>query len=146
MRVINPKKNIPHGVLSVQDIEEYLKINFDRVLMDYYFGRLCVIWNVRGFKWKWVENLYDYKFCFWVALTNLHDKFHPLRADDGHNYNQLCIRSESISNEQTEKRRKTKKRYRRSSADVLIINIGRLQDAPICLPRSLTKMIYKLSN
>lgn len=34
----------------------------------------------------------------------------------------------------------------KSSAEVLIMNIGQIQDTSIILPRPLGKMLYKLSN
>ena len=68
--------------------------------MENYFGRMGNLWGVISLKYKWNESNYDMIFRCCLALTNVHVRHNPLRADDSDWYNQYRNRLLAIGEQE----------------------------------------------
>ncbi|ETV71859.1 hypothetical protein H257_12992 [Aphanomyces astaci] len=89
LRAITPTKRPAGGVLTVSEMDVNDKIASDRVIIEKIFGRLKTLWSVVGDTLKWKRDNYDIYFQSYVAFTNVHIRFMPLRAEDGHDLHRL---------------------------------------------------------
>ncbi|RHY10687.1 hypothetical protein DYB36_001509 [Aphanomyces astaci] len=89
LRAITPTKRPAGGVLTVSEMDVNDKIASDRVIIEIFFGRLKTLWSVVGDTFKWKRDNYDIYFQSCVAFTNVHIRFMPLRAEDGHDLHRL---------------------------------------------------------
>ena len=78
---ILPIKKSPGRALSMADEAFNRSVSSDRIIVEYYFGRLTKLWTLLDKKWRWAESLYDDFFKTGVALTNFDIKNNPLRAE-----------------------------------------------------------------
>ncbi|KAF0710588.1 hypothetical protein AaE_012461 [Aphanomyces astaci] len=89
LRAITPTKRPAGGVLTVSEMDVNDKIASDRVIIENFFGRLKTLWSVVGDTFKWKRDNYDIYVQSCVAFTNVHIRFMPLRAEDGHDLHRL---------------------------------------------------------
>jgi hypothetical protein len=113
MRVIYPVRRRPSTPLTLAEESLNHDISSDRVVVENYFGRLCTLWAVCADKYRWQEGSYEMFFRACVALTNLHARTHPLRAQDGVNYGDYLRRLYSIGAERRAHRLESACRARR---------------------------------
>ena len=59
MRTIQPKKKPKGGVLTTDEIQRNKRVSSDRVLVENYFGHVCMLWKVSYATYKWGEKKFD---------------------------------------------------------------------------------------
>ena len=105
VRSIQPKKQPRNGSLSADDIERNHRVSSDRVIVENYFGRLCMLWKIMYKKFTLSEERYDQILRLCVALTNFHVSLNPLRAEDSDYYGRTLARYASQAQLDRERRR-----------------------------------------
>ncbi|GMF31977.1 unnamed protein product [Phytophthora fragariaefolia] len=113
IRTIQPKRKPRGSELSNQDVARNRLVSSDRVLVENFFGRVCMLWKAMYVAYKWSEVRYDMiaRICF--ALSNYHVSYMPLRNDDNVRYRSVLARYESMADEAKQKRaRSRQKAYR----------------------------------
>ncbi|KAJ8577028.1 hypothetical protein ON010_g2179 [Phytophthora cinnamomi] len=113
MRVLIPKRSRPAVPLTVEEEAVNHDISSDRVVVENYFGRLCTLWSLCSDKYRWQEVKYEVFFRACVALTNVHVRDHPLRAEDGEHYRDYLRSLNSIGTERRARRLEANRRSRR---------------------------------
>jgi hypothetical protein len=101
--------------LTHEEICRNAKVSSDRVLVENYFGRLC-IWKIMYTTYKWKRDSYDLYLQFCIALTNFHISLQPLRADtDQAMYTRVLSRFASMALTETRRRERkgTRQKERR---------------------------------
>ncbi|KAG2814004.1 hypothetical protein PC129_g3495 [Phytophthora cactorum] len=111
LRTIQLKRKPRDGELSHQDMTRNRLVSSDRVLVENYFGRVCMLWKVMYTTYKWGEVRYDMiaRACF--ALTNFHVSFMPLRNEDNKLYHSVLSRYQSMAEDTRERRKRSQKTY-----------------------------------
>ena len=112
LRSVIPRRKPINGHFSIHDEAQNKKISSDRIIVENVFGRLCTNWNILSSKYRWAEKNYDKSFTMFISLTNLHIKWHPLRAADLDRQNQIKNRQYAIGEETVMKRRRAQEKYR----------------------------------
>ncbi|OWY99315.1 LOW QUALITY PROTEIN: hypothetical protein PHMEG_00029695 [Phytophthora megakarya] len=72
LRTIQPRKQPRGGTLDHEDIARNKAISADRVLVENFFGRMCLLWKATYATFKWNENRFDSVARLCTALTNYH--------------------------------------------------------------------------
>lgn len=106
-------------MLNLAERRENENISADRILVENYFGRQSVLWNIVASKFRWGEGLYDDIFRMTVALTNLHVRWHPLRDADGKTYERYRKRLREIAEGGIRKRKRAQAAYRKRRKRVM---------------------------
>lgn len=83
IRAVHSKNAPLQSYLTADEIWTNFKIFSDKVIVDNWFQRKCILWTVVFNEWCWKETLYSADFSLEAALTTTHTRFHPLREDDG---------------------------------------------------------------
>ncbi|RQM29800.1 hypothetical protein B5M09_012234 [Aphanomyces astaci] len=83
LRAVIPIKKPAGGILTMDDIQTNDRIATDRVIVENFIGRLKTLWSICSDCYRWTRQNYDVLFRTCVAMTNVHIRMHPLRADDG---------------------------------------------------------------
>ncbi|ETV73524.1 hypothetical protein H257_11648 [Aphanomyces astaci] len=78
-RAIHPKKRPVNGVLDRADLERNTNVSSDRVIVENFFGRVCLLWKVSYSTFVWGTKCYDVIQRLTFALTNFHLALMPLR-------------------------------------------------------------------
>lgn len=112
LRSIQPKKIPRNGSLSSDDITRNNRVSSDRVIVENYFGRMCMLWEIMSKKYVWDEGKFDQLSRLCCALTNFQVSLHPLRAEDGGYYKRVLAQYASDANQ----RRKRRAESQRESA------------------------------
>lgn len=112
LRTIQPKKQPRGGTLDRDDIARNKAVSSDRVLVENYFGRMCVLWKAVYATFKWNENRFDSVSRLCVALTNYHVGLMPLRARDNEHYDMVLARYQSMGERVRNQRARTQRHYR----------------------------------
>ena len=86
LRVLLPEKKRPHRMLSVDEEQGNSDLSSDTVIVDNYFGRSAMLWEVVSLKYRCSESMYDTIFRICMGVTNIHYSWHPLRDVDGQDY------------------------------------------------------------
>lgn len=105
VRAIQPKKQPRHGSLTADDVARNQRVSSDRVIVENFFGRLCMLWKVMYKKFTLAEEKYDGILRLCVALTNFHISLNPLRAEDADYYARTLARYASQAQLDRERRR-----------------------------------------
>jgi hypothetical protein len=113
MRVVIPTRRRPSTPLTVDQEAINHDISSDRVVVENFFGRLCTLWSLCSDKYRWQEVRYETFFRACLALTDLHVRDHPLRAEDGERYRDYLRRLTTIGAERRERRLEANRRARR---------------------------------
>lgn len=69
-------------MLTLDEEASNKDIDSGRIIVENYFGRLCILWYILSSKYKWMEGFYDNIFMFCLALTNIHVRNNPFRQED----------------------------------------------------------------
>ncbi|KAG3025731.1 hypothetical protein PC121_g7031 [Phytophthora cactorum] len=56
LRTIQPKKHLRGGTLDHDDIARNRAVSADRVLVENFFGRMCMLWKATYATFQWSEN------------------------------------------------------------------------------------------
>ena len=91
----------------MDDQKDNENISSDCVLVENYFGRMCILWTVMSNKYKWPGNKYDMICKLCVSLTNIHIFWHPLRERDGEFYRAFVNRIYEIGENEVKRRSQT---------------------------------------
>ncbi|ETV77220.1 hypothetical protein H257_09107 [Aphanomyces astaci] len=112
VRAVLPKKKPAGGILTLDDIRSNDRIASDRVIVENFFGRMKTLWAVCGETYRWSRDNYDVLFQTCMALTNVHIRLHPLRADDGKVYSQYINRMALIGSKKDKGKKTSARTYR----------------------------------
>jgi hypothetical protein len=82
IRAIHPIKKKSNIRLTLSEKTFNREVSSDRIIVENYFGRLTMLWEICSRKYRWQEDMYDVIFSMAVALTNFHISKHPLRLED----------------------------------------------------------------
>ena len=104
-----PRHKPVNGHLTLHDETQNKQISSNRIIGENSFGRRCTNWNILSSKYRWAEECYGNIFRTCISLTNLHIKWHPLRAADLDRHNQ-------VKNQKTVKEGVRKRNIVRSAA------------------------------
>ncbi|KAG2795979.1 hypothetical protein PC119_g24299 [Phytophthora cactorum] len=96
LRTIQPKKQPRGGTLDRDDIARNRAVSVDRVLVENFFGRMCMLWKAAYATFKWNENRFDSVARLCAALTNFHVGLMPLRARDSDHYDMVLSKYQSM--------------------------------------------------
>ena len=125
LRVLLPKKKRPNRLLSVDDEQDSSELSSDRVIVENYFGRSSMLWEVVSLKYRWSEGMYDTTFQMCMGLTNIHISWHPLRDSDGHHYQQIRNKWFTLGEQLVKRRKLTQARYRAKRKHRIDRDLGR---------------------
>lgn len=114
LRAILPKKKPNLGVLNLEEKKKNKKISEDRIIVENFFGRFVTLWSVFGRRFRLCESSFNSFFKLAAALTNIHVKFHPLRAEEGDNFAKF-IRNIIMNGRNKERNRKDKQQEYREN-------------------------------
>ena len=103
LRVLFPKKKRPHRALNFDELHENAELSSDWVIVENYFGRCTLLWEVTSLKYMWSEDMYDSVFQMCMGLANIHICMHPLRDANGEYYQTLRNKWFTIGEEGIEK-------------------------------------------
>ncbi|RHY45295.1 hypothetical protein DYB38_000806 [Aphanomyces astaci] len=108
VRAVLPTKKPSGGFLTFDQQCTNDRIATDRVVVENYFCRLNTLWAVCGDAYRWNRKNYDVLFQTCVAITNVHIRFNPLRAEDVDANTQYVNRLNTIGL----KKKKAQQKYR----------------------------------
>ncbi|RHZ20050.1 hypothetical protein DYB37_006445 [Aphanomyces astaci] len=80
-RAIHPKKAVS-GALDRFDMDRNKEVSSDHVVVENFFGWVCLLWKVSYATFVWGQKLYDDIQRFTFALTNFHVALMPLCLED----------------------------------------------------------------
>ncbi|RHX96555.1 hypothetical protein DYB36_010895 [Aphanomyces astaci] len=83
VRAVLPLKKPVGGILIFAEQTKNDRIASDRLIIEDYFSRLKTLWATCSDTYRWSRKSYDIVFQTSLALTNVHVRLHPLRAEDG---------------------------------------------------------------
>ncbi|KAG3177923.1 hypothetical protein PC128_g16653 [Phytophthora cactorum] len=140
LRVVHPKKKPRNGELTADELARNTRVSSDRVLVENFFGRVCLLWKNMHSTYKWNEASFDpfTRTCF--ALTNFHANINPLRVDYGRFYRSIMGRYASMADRERTRRASVQRRCRcrRDARIATDQNIRmRLSFSPSFSPKSL---------
>ncbi|ETV63501.1 hypothetical protein H257_19579 [Aphanomyces astaci] len=125
IRGIHPKRRPAGGYLEADDLERNQRISSDRVLVENFFGRVCLLWKIAYSTFCWGHEMFSDIQRITFALTNFHVSMMPLRAADGTHYRSVLARYERMSYEMTERKRQQQLRARRRRLERMALSRGR---------------------
>ncbi|RHY18140.1 hypothetical protein DYB25_011907 [Aphanomyces astaci] len=76
-------KGYQSGILTFAEQAKNDRIASDRIIVENYFGWLKTVWATCSDTYRCSRKSYDIVFQACLALTNVHVRLHPLRAEDG---------------------------------------------------------------
>ncbi|RHY96587.1 hypothetical protein DYB37_013965 [Aphanomyces astaci] len=112
VRAVLPLKKPIGGILTFAEQAKNDRIASDRVIVENYFGRLKTLWATCSDTYRWSRKSYDIVFQACLALTNVHVRLHPLRAEDGDSNAQYINRLNAIGAKIIKTKRAAGKAYR----------------------------------
>ncbi|ETV66658.1 hypothetical protein H257_16960 [Aphanomyces astaci] len=111
LRAVLPLKKPVGGILTFAEQAKNDRIASDRVIVGNYFGRLKTLWATCSNTYRWSRKSYDIVFQACLALTNVHIRLHPLRAEDGDANAQYINRLNAIGAKIIKTKRAARKAY-----------------------------------
>ncbi|ETV79243.1 hypothetical protein H257_07308 [Aphanomyces astaci] len=111
VRAIHPKKRPSNGALDRRDLERNSAVYSDRVIIENFFGRVCMLWKISYITFVLSEKIYDGIQRLTFALSNFHVGLMPLRDDDLHQYRAVLARYARMTEEKRSQRAATQRRY-----------------------------------
>ncbi|RHY23469.1 hypothetical protein DYB32_009185 [Aphanomyces invadans] len=112
VRAVLPTKKPPRGVLTSDNVRRNDRIASVRVVVENWFGRMKCLRAVCSDIYRWSRKSYDVVFQTCAALTNVHVRFHPLRAEDGDAHAQNVNRLMSMGDKVTKNKSAESRTYR----------------------------------
>ncbi|RHY32635.1 hypothetical protein DYB32_004321 [Aphanomyces invadans] len=112
LRAIIPMKKPMGGILTSDELRNNDRIASDRAIVENFFGRLKTLWAVCSDTYRWSRKNYDLVFQTCLALTNVHVRLHPLRAEDGQANAQYVNRLSAIGAKIVKNKRVAARTYR----------------------------------
>ncbi|EGZ13313.1 hypothetical protein PHYSODRAFT_513607 [Phytophthora sojae] len=150
LRTVQPKKKPRGGTLDRVDLARNKAVSSDRVLVENFFGRMCMLWKATYATFKWNENRFDCVARLCTALTNFHVGLMPLRARDSEHYDMVLATYQSMGDRiRTERARaqrhyRMRQRLRSLTAHGLPVLSARLSTSRRSRFRSLSKGCFEL--
>ncbi|KAF0707827.1 hypothetical protein AaE_013452 [Aphanomyces astaci] len=126
LRGIHPKRRPVNGALDATDIQHNQLVSSDRVIVENFFGRVCLLWKISYATYTWSEGNYNLMQRTTFALTNFHLSMFPLRADDEDFYGSVIARYERMANEKKRRRAESQRRYRLNRQERLAVDNNRV--------------------
>ena len=83
---IIPKKKTRNNPLTQDDLARNNRISSDRVIVENFFGRVCMMFGIMGTKYRWGREKFGLIVDFCFSLANFHIRLHPLCEQDGEYY------------------------------------------------------------
>ena len=112
LRVLLPKKKRPHQMLSVDEKEGYSNLSSDRVIVENYFGRSAMLWEVGSLEYRWSERMCDTISQMCMGPRKIPISWHPLRDVNGQYYQQIRNTWFTLGEQVVKRREMTQERYR----------------------------------
>ncbi|OWZ22887.1 LOW QUALITY PROTEIN: hypothetical protein PHMEG_0002341 [Phytophthora megakarya] len=112
LRTIQPRKQPRGGTLDHEDIARNKAISADRVLVENFFGRMCLLWKATYATFKWIENRFDSVARLCTALTNYHVGLMPLRARGNERYDMVLFKYQAMGYRIRTQRARAQRHYR----------------------------------
>ncbi|ETV63773.1 hypothetical protein H257_19295 [Aphanomyces astaci] len=100
-----------NGSLDRHDLERNANVSSDRVIVENFFGRVCLLWKISYATFVWGTKCYDAIQRLTFALTNYHLTLMPLRQYDQHQYRAVMARYRRMVEENNVKRAAIQRRY-----------------------------------
>lgn len=122
LRGVHPVKKPFNGQLTLSQTQFNRKVSSDRVIVENYFGRLGLLWNLMSSKWRWAEENYDDIVRLCISLTNFHITNHPLRESDEQFFQRFKNRIYQIGVTMAEKRQLAQRKYREKRRRQMDVN------------------------
>ncbi|ETV92761.1 hypothetical protein H310_12991 [Aphanomyces invadans] len=112
VRAVIPTRKPAGGMLTFEQQATNDRIATDRVVVENFFGRMKSLRAVSSDIYRWSRKNYDIIFQTCVALTNVHLRFNPLRAEDGDVNVQYVNRLNAIGSKMIKDKKKAQATYR----------------------------------
>ncbi|KAF0703053.1 hypothetical protein AaE_015577 [Aphanomyces astaci] len=125
IRAIHPKKRPVRGTLDRADLDRNAAVASDRVIVENFFGRVCLLWKISLSTYVWDHKFFDGIQRLTFALTNFHLGLMPLREDDQHQYRSVLARYARMAEEKRTARAATQRRYVQRRAERLATDMLR---------------------
>ncbi|KAF4031214.1 DDE superfamily endonuclease [Phytophthora infestans] len=111
--VVHPQKKPCNGELTSNELAHNARVSSGRVLVENFFGRVCLLCRIMHSTFKWSESSFDSfaRTCF--ALPNFHTDINPLRVDDGRFYRSVTGQYASMAKHKRSGLASIQRRYRR---------------------------------
>ncbi|RQM27582.1 hypothetical protein B5M09_010406 [Aphanomyces astaci] len=104
VRAIHPKKKPVNGLFYRVDLDRNANVLSDRVIVENFFGRVCLLRKISNSTFVWGTKLNDAIQPLAFALTNFHVFTMPLRQDDHHQYRSVLARYKRMVDDNKSKR------------------------------------------
>ena len=91
----------------MDELERNNRISSDRVVVENFFGRVCMLFGIICNKYRWSREKFSLIVDFCFSLTNFHIRLHPLREQDGEYYKKVMAdlkRRKEMSKDRVKKR------------------------------------------
>ncbi|GMF48082.1 unnamed protein product [Phytophthora fragariaefolia] len=111
LRTIQPKKKPRGGILDRDDLARNKAVSSGRVLVENFFGRMCMLWKATYAALKWNENLFDCAARLCTALSNFHVGLMPLRTRDSEHYDMVLSKYQSMGERVRTQRAQAQRHY-----------------------------------
>ena len=79
---IIPKKKTRNSCLNMDELARNHRISSDRVIVENFFGRVCMMFGIMSGKYRWSREKFGLIINFCFSLENFHICQHPLREQD----------------------------------------------------------------
>ncbi|ETW06324.1 hypothetical protein H310_02608 [Aphanomyces invadans] len=112
LRAIHPTKERRNEHLELSEVERNKNISSDRVIVENFFGRVCMLWKVSYATFVWGHDMYSMIQRLTFALTNFHVSLLPLRDGDAAWYRSVLARYEHMAYENGKKKAEIQRRAR----------------------------------
>ncbi|ETW06322.1 hypothetical protein H310_02606 [Aphanomyces invadans] len=123
-RAVYPKKRPANGSLDRHDLDRNAAVSSDRVVVENFFGRVCLLWKISYSTFVWGTKVYDAIQRLTFALTNFHVSLLPLRQDDHHQYRSVLARYARMAEESKTRRAGIQRRYLQRRAERMANRCG----------------------
>ncbi|RHY39850.1 hypothetical protein DYB30_009111 [Aphanomyces astaci] len=130
LRGIHPKRRPVNGSLGASDLERNHAISSDRVIVENFFGRVCLMWQVSYSTFTWSEKNYTAIQRTTFALTYFHLSLMPLRREDEAFYGLVMARYQRMASEKKREKAEAQRRYRMNRQDRAAMDAFRIMRFP----------------
>ena len=122
---IIPKKKTRNNPLGTDDIHRNNRISSDRVIVENFFGRVCMMFGIMAGTYRWNREKFGMIVDFCFSLANFHIRLHPLREQDFDYYQKVLADLKRRIEEQSTmvKKRQQKHRARQARMKAVMKNL-----------------------
>ena len=112
LSAIIPKKKTRNNPLTTDDIHRNNRISSDRVIVENFFGRVCMMFGIMAGKYRWNRERFGMIVDFCFSLANFHICLHPLREQDYDYYQKVLADLKRRTEEQSNLVKKRQQKHR----------------------------------